>query len=253
MGGAIVAAMWLVGCSSGQVGQTGKVRFSLVDNYPDTPDFTSHVATGAGLLLQLEFVSAGLETVNPGLALQVQDGSTPSTTAGNSAKATVLPLGFAQYAVSISTAGSYTIVATQGTTALDFVPITVADVGSLRWHNEAILTTTSGSGSSTKTCSTTPAVSDVTLKSNDTLTIDVVPQDSKGNPLLGLLQLTAMATGPVSLSGALLGQGATPNQLTVDPSGTLGSTAQITVSDSVSGKTLSLTLPTSSSTDSCST
>jgi hypothetical protein len=83
------------------------------------------------------------------------------------------------------------------------------------------------------------------------LSFHVVPVDGNGHAMLGLLQLTATATGPVALVGDYIGQGSAPNSFTVTPAGTLGAEAQITVTDDTTGKSFSVSFPTNNVSTPC--
>jgi hypothetical protein len=131
---------------------------------------------------------------------------------------------------------------------VDFLGVSAESANGLRWHPQAVVTATneSSSSSSTTACASTNnvSVSSLTLSPNTTITLFVIPEDSNGDALLGMLQLTATSTGPVTLSGGFLGQGLTPNSITVSPQGSLGAPATVTVSDAVTGKTISVTIQT---------
>ncbi len=241
------AVALLGGCSSGQLGAEGQVRFSQVVSFEETTDFGPPIVTSSGMLIQLEDPTSSPEIVNPELSLIVQD----ADGSGPSSHAEVIPLGFAQFAITLTQSGSFTLVAQQAGKEVDFLDVSAESASGLRWHAQAdvVATSASGSGSSATACASTSQVDigSLVLSPNTSITLFVIPEDSSNDALLGLLQLTASATGPVALSGGFLGQGLTPNSITVSPQGSLGAPATLTVNDAVTGKTLTLSIPTQSS------
>jgi hypothetical protein len=229
-------------CSTGQVGSEGQVRFSQVVSFEETTDFGPPIVTNAGMLVQLEEPSSSPEIVNPELTLVVQD----ANGTGPSSHAEVIPLGFAQFAITLTQSGSFTLVAEQGGAQVDFLGVSAAGAAGLRWHPQADVVVTGSSGSTACAATSQESVSNLLLSANTTITLHVIPEDSSNAALLGLLQLSATATGPVALSGGFLGQGLTPNSITVSPQGSLGAPATVTVSDAVTGKTLSVDIATQS-------
>ena len=230
----------LSACSSGQLGVSGQVRFSQVVSFAETTDFGPPIVTSSGLLIQLEYPTLGAEQVDPSLTLVVADrgGSGPS------GHATVVPLGFAQYAIGLTASGNYTLVAEKDGKSVASLPVSAAGAGGLHWHDPATVTVTGTANG--KTCGSTSSVplAQLVLAPNSSITLTVVPDDGKGNALLGMLQLSASADGPAQLSSGFLGQGLTPNTLTVAPQGSLGTAIHLTAADAVTGKSLTLDIPT---------
>ena len=239
-----VSVALLGACSSGQLGAEGQVRFSQVVSFEETTDFGPPIVTNSGMLIQLEDPNPTPEIVNPDLNLVVQD----ANGTGPSAHAEVIPLGFAQFAITLTQGGSFTLVAEEAGKEVDFLGVTAEGASGLRWHPQAdvVATTASGSSSSASACAQTSEVDigSLVLSPNSSITLHVIPEDSSNDALLGMLQLTASSTGPVALSGGYLGQGLTPNSITVSPQGGLGAPATVTVDDAVTGKTISVNIPT---------
>ncbi len=238
----IAVSTSLAACSSGQLGVNGQVRFSQVVNFAETTDFGPPLVVNAGLLVQLEYPGLGEEQVNPSLSLVVADkGQT-----AQSGHVAVVPLGFAQYAILADKGGDYTLLAQQNGQTVDTLPISAAGAGALHWHAQATVTVTGVDSGSGVQCSTTSSVplAQLVLAPNASITLVVVPDDGQGNALLGMLELTATAQGPAQLTSGWLGQGLTPNSVTVAPQGTLGGTIHLTAADAVTGKSLTLDIPT---------
>lgn len=242
--GAPLALVLVAACSSGQLGSEGNVRFSQVVSFEETNDFGPPIVTGSGMLIQLEDPQAQPEIVNPELTLVVTD----ANGSGPSSHAEVIPLGFAQYAVTLTQSGDFTLVAEEGGQQVDFLGVSAESANGLRWHDQALVTATneSSSSSSSTLCASTSnvSVSNLTLSPNTSITLFVIPEDSNGDALLGMLQLSATSTGPVTLAGGFLGQGLTPNSIVVSPQGSLGAPATVNVSDAVTGKTISVSIQT---------
>jgi hypothetical protein len=243
----LVAVAMLGACSSGQLGAKGNVRFSQVVSFEETTDFGPPIVTNSGMLIQLEDPSSTPEIVNPELNLVVED----ENGTGPSSHAEVIPLGFAQFAVTLTQSGNFTLVAQQAGTEVDFLAVSAVSASGLRWHDQAnvVATSASGSTSEVQACASTSqvSISNLVLSTNTSITLFVIPEDASNNALLGMLQLTATGTGPVALSGGFLGQGLTPNSITVSPQGTLGAPATLTVNDAVTGKTVTVTIQTQNS------
>jgi len=233
--------------STGQNGVEGNVRFSQVQHFVETSDFSAPLVTDSGLLVQLEFPNANDEVINPDLTLLVTDGK------GNtaSAHADVLPLGFAQYAIALDAPGSYMLVADEDGQTLDTLPITVNGASGLRFHDTADVVVTDTSGNTACGSGAQVSLGDLVLTNDASITFHVVPTDGNGNAMLGLLELTATTTGPIELTGDYLGQGLAPNSFSVSPKGTLGAPALITVNDDVTGKTITFQLQTKDANAGC--
>jgi hypothetical protein len=232
--------------STGAVGTEGNVRFSQVQHFVETTDFAPPVVTESGLLVELELPNDA-EQVNPALTLIVADGEGTSP----SANAEVVPLGFAQYAITLHKAGAFTLVARDDDNVFDTLAIRAAGMSTLRFHDQVDRTINDDSGSSSCVSSDQVDLASAVLTSDTRLDFHVVPADGSNDAMLGLLELTATATGPIEILGDYLGQGLAPNSFTVVPQGTLGAPATITVKDEISGMSTTFTLPTKDENTSC--
>ncbi len=88
---------------------------------------------------------------------------------------------------------------------------------------------------------------DYVLRSNQSITLHVVPEDEKGRPLLGLLPITAIAPDHFRVNAQLVGHGALANSLTLSPTSAdkLGESQEISIHEVESDQTLTLMLRTS--------
>ena len=83
------------------------------------------------------------------------------------------------------------------------------------------------------------------LHPNQTLEIFVVPADEDDQPMLGLLALSASASGFLSLDSPLIGVNSSANALIISPSDLLGETAEVVITDEESGLKTTATFQTS--------
>ncbi|MCA2977857.1 MAG: hypothetical protein INH41_13935 [Myxococcaceae bacterium] len=205
----------LVGCADGAVGENRAVRFSQVVNFIETDDFSAPLVAGRTVLIRLERTTPATLDNGPlprgrayaELALEVTGGA-----------AQVLPLGFAQYAVRLDDPVDYRFVAKEGTRTVDAMSVKARRGAALRLHGSARVKTSApvtGGGCSQVS---SVALADVVLAPNQTVDFTVVPLDAAGQPMLGMLQLTASApAGGVTFDTPLFVEGGTPNVLSVQP------------------------------------
>ena len=201
----------LTGCNSdGQLGANGLVRFSQVVDFKETDDFSAPIAENKTVMVALQHPdssdTSGLidPDTYPELNLTVE--SSNPLLGGET-----FPLGFAQYGVVLDGSGDYRLRANNGDDELDYLEVTSKPVDTIRLSEQAVLTT------STDDCTSGAEVEldDVVLHANQTLTVYVVPVDDAGEPMLGLLHLTATAEGSLSLDSPLAGHGASANALQI--------------------------------------
>jgi hypothetical protein len=201
------------GCNSdGQLGANGLVRFSQVVDFKETDDFTSPIAVDKTMMLALQHPDdqdgddLGLldPDTYPELNLTVEPG-TPL------ASGETFPLGFAQYGVVLDGTADYRLQAKNGEDELDYLEVSAKPLTNIRLATEATLTT------STDDCSSSDTVSpnNIVLHRNQTLTINVVPEDETGAAMLGLLHLSASSQELLALDAPLAGQGASANALQI--------------------------------------
>ncbi len=229
-----VCLVALAGChSDGQVGATGKVRFSQVLDYADTNDFAAPVAVGATLLVALQ--APADQSTDTGLTLAVRQG-------GHDAGA-VSPMGFGQFAVVLPSPGTYDLVALDHGTELDHLSMTAEDVHGLRLSQRfGVLTQ---GPKCTEATSATTGLADFVLHANQRLTVFAVPTDAHGKAMVGLLPLTADGPDAVAFDSPLVGEGIRANALSILPAGTLGQPVTVTVTDPDVPATATLKLGTS--------
>jgi hypothetical protein len=209
----IIAALALEGCADGGTGDRGVVRFSQVVNFVETNDFSPPLVVGRTVLIRLEHAPLGTQAF-PELNLEVTGGA-----------AQVLPLGFAQFAVRLDDAAAYRFRAREGTKEVDAITVRAAKGATMRLHGRAQVIT-SGTDASGKRCSRGAAVDvgDLVLAPNQEAMVTVVPVDGSGEPMLGMLQLTAKASREdLELDTPFFFQGGSPNTLMIRP--TLASAA----------------------------
>lgn len=220
------------GTSDGQPGEQGKVRFSQVLDYGETDNFSSPLAAGRPLFLALQHPKNGFlddETyAELTLSVQREDGSSIDS---------VWPFGFAQYGLLIEDPGSYWLIASQEGVQLDALKIKVERLAHISVSSRIQVKTTlrSESGSCSKV-EEVSGLSQVVLHKNQRLELFVVPENSAGEPMLGLLALTAKAHESVQLDAPLFGQGARANALSIEPSGTMPERLPLLITDQDSGE-----------------
>lgn len=201
----------LLGCADGGNGDKGLVRFSQVVNFVETNDFTRPLVLGRTVLIKLEHAPQG-ERSFPELSLEVTGGA-----------AQVLPLGFAQYAVRLDEEKPYRFRAKEGTRELDALSVTSKKGAKLRLHGKAQVATRGESGG--KRCVRAAAVDlgDLVLAPNQEVALTVVPVDGAGEPMLGMLQLSAKASrADLELDTPFFFEGGSPNTLIIRPTALTG-------------------------------
>jgi hypothetical protein len=237
-----LAATLTTGChSSGILGDSGTVRFSFVGTDPGAAD-TAPVAANSTLRVLLQHPSGGIVDANTFTNLSLQANVT-----GSGDPPQVVPTGIAEYGVFFATPGSYQLQAMQGSTVLDTAEMTVVAPDALGFVNQVDVVTDEGGG---KSCVSTKQVapSSVTLASNQTATVFLVPR-SGSMGLLGLPELTASATN-ASLDTSPSSYATSELNLDVAPTQP-GSPVTVTSTDLLNNLTATVTIPTTGSTASC--
>jgi hypothetical protein len=249
----------LPGClSDGQLGESGKVRFSQIVDFVETSDFTAPIAVDAGVLLALQHPNGG-GLVDPDtfaeLRLRIED---DGAAGAPSEKGVVFPLGFAQFGVSFSAAGKYHLVALDGEDVLDELDVDAAKIGGVRLSETAYVTATSpdpNGGVCVSSNSITLGTGAATLHPNETLEVFVVPETTDGDPMLGMLALTASSSSDeLHFDSPLVGQGIFANALRLSASGVAlsGDVVKVTIPEDLTGDDVALDVQTvSSAVDAC--
>jgi hypothetical protein len=222
---AAVPALAAACTSDGQLGDSGRIRFSQIVHFAETDDFTAPIASGSSVLVTFQ---------DPDTDTILTDGTTVVDLALEVDKAngdpidSVFPLGFAQYVMILEDAGDYTMVARDGDEVLDSLTVTAEPARSIRLARDVVVTTRSADD-----CvkNETVASGDVVLHANQALDAYVVPLSDAGDPMVGLLPLTA--TGPVQIAfdSPLIGHGQMANALHVEPAGEMTDRADLVIDD----------------------
>jgi hypothetical protein len=249
----------LPGClSDGQLGDSGKVRFSQIVDFVETSDFTTPIAVDAGVLLALQHPNTG-GLVDPDtfaeLRLRIEDDGSPGV---ESDKGVVFPLGFAQFGVSLSAAGKYRLVALDGDDELDKLDVEAANIGGVRLSDTAYVTATSpdpNGGTCLSSDSITLPTGPAQLHRNETLEVFVVPETTSGDPMLGMLALTVAASSDeLHFDSPLVGQAVFANALRLSASGSAlsGDVVDVTIPEGLTGEDVVLAVQTvDSEVDAC--
>lgn len=241
---AVAAAVLLVGCSDGGVGENKLVRFSQVVNFVETDDFTAPMAQGRSVLIRLERAQGQLlrERGYPELSLEVTGGTSQ-----------LLPLGFGQYAVRLDEERAYRFVAKDGDKAIDAITVNAKPASSIRVSAKArVLTSSTVNGKSCVSAADVDAA-EVTLAPNQEAAFFVVPLDASKNPMLGFLQLTAK-TGreDLELDTPIFFEGGSPNALMVKPKNIATDKAELEIREATLGTiTVPLKFSTTPATATC--
>lgn len=229
------------GASDGESGQNGTVRFSQVLDYGETRDFSAPVAAGRPLFVALQHPKEGFldDETYAELTLRVEreDGSELDA---------VWPFGFAQYGLRIEDPGTYWLIAEDKDQDVDALSISVEDLDRIEVSEQIQLETRYDDGE--RTCTRVEEVRGlgaVTLHRNQRLELFVVPRSASGEPMLGLLALSARTSDQIQLDAPLFGQGRRANALTLTPRGALPTTVELSITDEDSGETLSFSIPAS--------
>jgi len=235
---ALPVGLVVYGCadSDGQAGENGSVRFSQVLDYGETDDFTAPIAAGRPIFLALQHPKEGFldDETYAELTLRVErdDGSEIDA---------VWPFGFAQYGLRLEDPGDYWLLAERDGVQVDALKVQVQRVDHIVLSDQIQIKTTYDSG--TESCSRfeeVDGISQVTLHKNQRLEFFVVPQNSAGEPMLGLLALTAVAPDSVQLDAPLFGQGRRANALSVLPTSALPERIMMSIEDQDSGDLIEL-------------
>jgi hypothetical protein len=242
-----LALLLLTGCKTGgQLGEEGRVRFSQIVRYAESADFRGPVAIGSTVVVGLEHIDTGAlltdPPVNTGLTVRAEP-------RGHGGRATVLSLGFGQYAVRLEAEGEYELIADDDTGELDRLIVRTRPIGSLRVARNASVITT-GRGSSGSTCTQITSVTGLenfVLHSNQTLHFATVPltAGSEPEPLLGLLDLTATGPASVELDAPFLGRNVLANSIFVRARNVTGEPVTIRIASPSHEGTVTATIATS--------
>lgn len=207
---ALVVFTLINGCADGANGDKGVVRFSQIVNFVETHDFKPPLVVNRTVMIRLEHANAvGTDGRGfPELSLEVTGGTSQ-----------VLPLGFAQYAVRLDEEKDYRFRAKEGAREVDVLTVKAKKGASMRLHANASVVTIAKSGGKTCVKATEVPVAGLTLAPNQEATLFVVPLDASGEPMLGMLQLSAKTGGrsDVQLDTPLFFTGSAPNALMVKP------------------------------------
>lgn len=228
--------------NDGQIGDNGLVRFSQVVNFVETNDFTAPIATGRTILVALQHPEddlLGLEDTFTELTLRVEDSDNPGR---DSSKASVFPLGFAQYGVVLNEEGAYLLVAESDGLLLDAIVVQAKQEAGLRLSNRIFLSTDG------ETCTELTEISSLdgfVLHPNQDLEVFVVPVDDTGAPMLGLLELSAEGSPELFLDSPLIGRGSLANALQIFPGDLFGTPVEFKIIEHATGTVLTTTLETS--------
>ena len=225
-------AIFSVGCiAGGQDGSSGKLRFGQVYLFAEATDFSSAIAVGQKMPLGLQ------STTKPALLNDYDylDGTLDVLDA-SSAKLEVTKLLAGQFQAVFPKAGSYTLVGKNGLVE-DRLTVTAADQAGLRMAKQWYL---HGTGTDTKCKPAAPPEGKLPLlKSNQTLTLFVVPQSAAGVALIGLVDLKAEADGAVVSANA----GISAGSFSISPvSGGAATHAVITFTDQKTRQSLKVEL-----------
>lgn len=196
----------LVGCraSDGGLGDAGVVRFSQLVDYRETEDFSSPVAVDHALLVALQRpqnVWGGDEETRADLVLEAD---------GN---ATVVALGFAQYAVTFPKVGEFELRAIderRGGRTVDRLRVRVEKLGGVRFSDRAEVYTDGFKCSERREV----PLSELQLHRNERAWVWVVPESQGGEPMLGLLDLVADPVRGLEYDSPLIAHGQEVNVLT---------------------------------------
>jgi hypothetical protein len=210
---ALIPAALLAGCvSDGQLGDNGLVRFSQLVNFAETSDFSSPIALNSSVFVALQRPDSDIffdPQSFPELNLAIEG--------ENAESSVVLPLGFAQYATLFSEPGVYRMAANDKDVLLDAITVRVEEPASIRLANFARLSTTSISEPGCVRFEDISTDVPLELHPNQELELFVVPESEAGEPMLGLLGLSATADIELGLDSPLIGQGSSANALRIFP------------------------------------
>ncbi len=246
--GVALSCALLFGCTSdGQVGENGVIRFSQVVQFAETDDFTAPIAAGRTVMIALQqpqVISGIDEETKADFRMEVRQGGSKVDAAW--------PLGFAQYAINIPDEGEYQLVAIKNGEALDQVSITVVPQERIRFSQRFVVAThyknsLEANAGCTEVTQHDGGLEDFVLKSNQSITLHVVPEDEQHRPLIGLLPISATAPDHFSVNAQLVGHSALANSLTLTPRSAdkLGEAQEIAIHEEETGETIKLMLRTS--------
>lgn len=237
---AVVFAATLCGCiSDGATGDQGKVRFSQVFNFQETKDFTPPIALNSTMLIKLERPSSGTTLTDPG--------GFPELTLETKPQAEVLPMGFGEFAISMSSEGSFQLIAKEEGKTLDTLNVTVKAPDHVRFSPKVSVVTSLKSGTTSCVRVDEVALADVVLHKNQSATYFAVAAQKDDSAMLGLLGVTASNSDDVlSLDVPLILEDTQPGGLIVKPKGTLGNDESIKVTEA-SGLSFTQTVKTANS------
>jgi hypothetical protein len=206
-------------CTDGQDGTLGRVHFSQVVDFKETDDFDAPIAAGRTVIVALEHPH-GESGRNTELTFEVRTAADQPTDA-----ASWLPLGVAQYAFVISEPGDFRMVALQDEQMLDYLDVVAKPLDHLALATDAEVITR------TIECSETSSVKaqELALYRNDSVTLWVVPRSAEGEPMIGLLNLTAEGPDAIALGAPLIGHDQPANALTLSQRGSEDESTSIVV------------------------
>jgi hypothetical protein len=156
------------------------------------------------------------------LALEVQ----PLSKDGS---ASVFPLGAAQFGVVFHTVGAYRMLASKDGNPIDGITVEVGEPARIDLSTYVYVRTEDGSCISTSESYT--GLSQLTLHRNQAFRVHVVPYDSEGQAMLGLLSFSATASPGISLDAPLFGELRMANSIEIRVSRPRDGTAAIYVTD----------------------
>jgi hypothetical protein len=219
----------VAGCaiSDGEAGDRGIVRFSLVHDYSQSRDLSSPIAVGRTILIAIQRPDGNTFTE---LELAIEDPSGDTVDA-------IAPLGFAQYAVVLDEPGLHRLVATdRDGRPLDSLSIRAEEVEEIVVDETVLVTTLRDDGIVKCAQVEEQALKNVVLHQNQTIEMFVVPRSRLGEPMIGLLALTASGPVNVELHAPLTGEGRFANALIVDPIADLDQTVELVIEDDASNR-----------------
>jgi hypothetical protein len=233
----LAGALPLLACSA-----EGRLRFSTVVTYPESEGFASPLAVDRLVIVGLED-SASREPLGAlTLSVSPRDGG----------EARVFPLGLATFGVIVSAPGGYDLVAEDAAGEVERLSVTAEEVASLKLASEARLVIFQNQNSDSECASFETInrfdVTDFVLQQNQLLEVSVVPLSAAGEPLIGLLSLTATGPDALLLTGSEAEQAAPANAVRIEAAGLLGDAAAVAFSET-GGAAFVIELQTSASLD----
>lgn len=212
VGRVLVSTFMVLGAScDGQTPDTvaQTARISQVVQFADTQPFVAPVAQGSTLLFAVQSVDGHALSTDVSLTVS-------ATTSGQFA--TIVPIGVAQYAVTLGSVGAYNLQAMDGIDAIAITTLTAAPMRDLAVASTLSVTTT-GTDATGQSCSSTETVGSLRgllLHANQTLMFSVVPLGGDGAPMMGTLSLLASGEH-VRVDSPSIGSGTRGNTLTATP------------------------------------